>query len=78
MLEEILDFMKAEGIRTTVSIGTLLDRLEDAEEGEFLEEVQGAVDDFSLLDSQRISSLILSLADEKVDEGDNEEQEETE
>jgi hypothetical protein len=76
MYQEIVDFLKQEGIRSTQSLNTLLTALEEQEEDDLAQDVEQAMKDFNLLGGQRIETLILSLVDEEIDQAGDEEEEE--
>ena len=71
MYQEIVDFMRQEGIRSTQSLNTILAALEGQGEDELAEDIEQSMKDFNPLGGQRIETLILNLIDEEVGQGEN-------
>lgn len=69
MRSDLLVFMRREGLWGTQSVRALIGALEDEAENELLADVQKAVEEFGLLDSQRIDSLLTLLDEDEEDEG---------
>lgn len=67
MLGKILEAMKEEGVRGSITINKFLDLL-DASNPELAESIEEEIDGLSLMGTQRLDTLLLSLVDQEVDQ----------
>ena len=72
MLDELNDFLIEQGLKGTQSIGTLLSVLRTEGEETLTEEIESAMENYGLLDGQRIDTLILMMADDGAEEAEDE------
>jgi len=72
MLDELNDFLIEQGLKGTQSIGTLLSVLRTEGEETLTEEIKSVMENYGLLDGQRIDTLILMMADDGAEEAEDE------
>ena len=72
MLDELTDFLIEQGLKGTQSIGTLLSVLRTEGEETLTEEIESVMENYGLLDGQRIDTLILAMADDGSEEAEDE------
>jgi hypothetical protein len=72
MLDELNDFLIEQGLKGTQSIGTLLSVLRAEGEETLTDEIESVMENYGLLDGQRIDTLILTMADDGSKEAEDE------